>query len=58
MKRNVKAAIKKVREKAGLVYDGPLTPATCLKCKARYYWRVVPETCPRPNCNGRLGEKP
>jgi len=55
MKRNVKAAIEKVRVKAGLVlYDRPLTSATCPKCSRTYQWRVVPEFCPWPGCGGRL----
>lgn len=55
MKQNVKAAIEKVRTKAGLpVYEGPLTPATCAKCGRTYQWRVVPETCCWPGCHGKL----
>ena len=55
MKRNVKAAIEKERQKAGLdVYNGPLTAALCSKCHRVFFWRVVPKTCPWPNCGGEL----
>lgn len=54
MKRNIKAAIDKVRQNAGLVYNEPLTPATCKKCQRTYYWRVVPKICPWPNCGSEL----
>lgn len=54
MKRNVKAAIEQVRQKAGLTYNEPLTAATCPKCGRVYYWRIVPKICPWPNCGGEL----
>lgn len=54
MKRDIQAAIAKVRQSAGLAYTKPLIPANCPKCKRTYYHRAVPEVCPWPNCGGRL----
>ena len=57
MKRNVKAAVDKVRLEAGLpVYDRPLVPAKCETCERIYFWRTVPEHCPWPGCAGELSE--
>lgn len=50
----LRTEIDKVRLKAGLLSEKPLTAATCDKCHRRYFWRVVPETCPWPGCDGRI----